>query len=456
LRALIDSSVSLARDIPRAPPSIPPEIPMRRLAFVLAVPAFFTALAFLAPPEAAAQQPLHVFLDAARDGSLDLRQSRASHAQARATVDQARARLLPNGAIQGSYTRNEYLVEFEFPPGSGDFATIQAQDQLAATFVINVPIIDVAGWAQYFQTEEIAAAADAQVDLTQQNVEVGVVQLWHQLVATRAFVDASQRSIAVAEAAHRNATARLEVGAASPLELARATAELERARHTLADAELQTALAGRNLQNVTGLSPDDTVVVLDDDGHEERPLSEFLGHVDSLPLVRAARRQRSAADTGRTGAWLAFAPTVSGQLLERVTNASGFGPSSQWQATLTATWSLDFARPATVMAQDAALDVATVQLEGAEQRAQTAIFEAWHRVRAARAQLLSARAAEEATTRAAEDARALYEAGAATQLDQIQAERDRFGAEVARIQATANLRVARAALRLQSGLALAR
>ena len=429
---------------------------MRRLAFVLAVPAAFAVVAVFGPSEAAAQQPLHVFLDAASDGSLDLRQSRASHAQAEATVHQARARLLPNGAITGSYTRNEVEVSFEFPPGSGNLATIQAYDQVAATFVLNVPLIDVAGWAQYFQTEEMAGAADAQVDLTQQNVEVGVVQLWHQLVATRALLDAAQRSIEVAESAHRNASARVEVGAAAPLELFRATAELERARQVLADAELQSALAARNLQNVTGLTPDDTVAALDDDGHEERPLPEFLGHADELPLVRAARRQRSAAETGRTGAWLAFAPTVSGQLVERVTNASGFGPNSQWQATLNATWSLDFARPAAVMAQDAALDVANVQLERAEQQAQTAIFEAWHRVRAARAMLASARAAEEATTRAAADARSLFEAGAATQLEQIQAERDRFSAEVSRIQATANLRVARAALRLQSGLALER
>jgi outer membrane protein TolC len=103
------------------------------------------------------------------------------------------------------------------------------------------------------------------------------------------------------------------------------------------------------------------------------------------------------------------------------------------------------------MVQDAIATGADVELDRAEQQARTAIFEAWHRVRTAIVQRNAAVAAEAASERALRNATARFEAGTSSQIEQIQAQRDRFGAQVARIQATANLRVARAALRLRSG-----
>src|SRR5690606_12405966 len=108
--------------------------------------------------------------------------------------------------------------------------------------------------------------------------------------------------------------------------------------------------------------------------------------------------------------------------------------------------------PARIGTATAALEGAEVRAERAVQQVETAIFEAWQRVEASRASAEAAIAALEASRRAAADARARYEAGAGTQLEQIQAERDLFQAEVAHIQAIANLRVARAVLRIRSGM----
>jgi outer membrane protein TolC len=66
----------------------------------------------------------------------------------------------------------------------------------------------------------------------------------------------------------------------------------------------------------------------------------------------------------------------------------------------------------------------------------------------------AAEAALAASARAELDARARFEAGAGTQIEAILSERDRFSAEVGRIQALAELRVARAALRTRAGLPL--
>ncbi len=66
----------------------------------------------------------------------------------------------------------------------------------------------------------------------------------------------------------------------------------------------------------------------------------------------------------------------------------------------------------------------------------------------------SARTGREAAAHAADLARKSYQAGTVTQLELLQALRDSFSAEVARIQADADLVNARAQLRLAAGHSL--
>jgi outer membrane protein TolC len=60
----------------------------------------------------------------------------------------------------------------------------------------------------------------------------------------------------------------------------------------------------------------------------------------------------------------------------------------------------------------------------------------------------AARSESKAAARAVDRARDRYANGAGTQIELVQAERDAFAAEVARIQADADLSYARAALKL--------
>ena len=60
--------------------------------------------------------------------------------------------------------------------------------------------------------------------------------------------------------------------------------------------------------------------------------------------------------------------------------------------------------------------------------------------------------ARSALRRASQDAHARYEAGAATQLEVITADRDLLQAEEARIAAIADLRIARQTLRIRAGM----
>ncbi|MGE0788666.1 MAG: TolC family protein [Sandaracinaceae bacterium] len=401
---------------------------------------------------AAAQQPLAQFLEAAQHGSLDLREARATLDQARSQTDEARARLLPSAMATAGYARNEIEVAPSFMAGGMTVqAVIQPYDQLDARFQLTVPILDLAAWTAFFQSEELGNAADARVDVAEQGVRIAVVQLYYQVVGARALVDASERNLAAAQESRDAMAARVEVGQAAPLELARAEAELARARQSLAAAQLGATLAAHNVEDLTGLTPSPTRVELTDELTPEAPLETFSRNVSSLPTVRAAQRDVQVAERGETAAWLALLPTVAGTATERVTNAAGFGPNSQWTLSITATWQLDFGRPAAIGTRGASRTAAEVRLERAQQQARTAIFEAWHRVQAAIASAEAARTAEQASRRASEDARARFESGVGTQLEQIQADRDLFSSEVQAIQATADLRVARAVLRLRSG-----
>lgn len=408
----------------------------------------------LAPSAAFAQQPLESFLEAAQDGNLDLQAARAALAQSRSQVDEARARLLPSASATGTYTRNEreVIIQLPNPGGAPREAVIMPYDQLEGRFTVAVPILDLSAWASFLSAEASADAVSGRTDNVEREARATVVVLWHQLVGSRMVVGAAQRSLAVAEQSRANAAARVEVGAAPQLELDRAEAEVQRARQALAEAELGAVLSARNLRNATGLEPSDRVVQLVDDLAPEPELQRYLAELEQHPLIRAARSDTLAAERGEHAAWLSLAPTVSGQFTERVTNAAGFGPSNQWLAGITATWQLDFGRPAAIGTRGAAAERARIGLEQARQQVETQIFEAWQRVATARARAEAAQAALTATQRASQDAHARFETGAATQLDVIQTERDLFTAEVQTIQAIADLRVARALLRIRSGV----
>lgn len=393
---------------------------------------------------------LEELISAAHEENADLAAARAALSQARSQADEARARLLPSFVATGSYQRNEIQVQVQLAPDR--VAVISPYDQLDARFALNVPILDLSSWASFFAAEASGDAASERADQAVDDIEVAVTQLYYQLVAGRAMMESAERSRVVAEQALAFATARREAGVAPISEVARAEAEALRARQMLQEAELQVTLAQRNLVNLTGvdLSGRALATLEGGEGNAPEPLESYLDEIDELPSTRAARQDVLGAERSLHAAWFALAPTVSGSAAERVTNAAGFGPSAQWTLNVTATWQLDFGRPAAIGTRDATLSAARARLERAEQQARLQIEDAWHRASALGARLQTAEAVLIASTRAAEDTRARYEVGVASQLELVQAERDLFSAEVSRTQARADLAVARATLRIRS------
>ncbi|MGD8862912.1 MAG: TolC family protein [Myxococcales bacterium] len=411
--------------------------------------------------EAHAQQPLSQFLSAARTRALDVRQARAALEQARSQTAEARGRLLPNVVGQASYQRNSPVVAVTVPTGMVDGmgspvtrqAVITPADQYGAVATATVPLIDLAAWNALATAGANADAAEADAAAVQEEVTIAVVELWYRLVGQRALVEAAERNLAVTRERREATAAQVEVGVAGQLELSRAEAELARAKQTLTEAQLQATLSARGLQDLTGLAPDASRATVEMGAGEPEPALDPARRdsVNERPAVRAARARERAADIAADGAWLSLLPTVAANGLARWNNAAGFGQKDSYYLGVSATWTLDFVKPARVGTAAAALDGAEVASDRAQQQAATALFNAWQRVKTSRASVEASLAAQTASQRAVHDAEARYQNGAATQLDLIAAQRDAFQADVAVIQAVATLHVARAVLGVRSG-----
>lgn len=404
---------------------------------------------------ASALQPLQDFLSSARSKGLENKEANAATAQREAEADQAWGRVLPAITARGTYTHNDPEVAIcQKPTGCTDAEkiVITKGDQLDSSVSLEVPLVDVAGWSRVAAARSTAKAAALRAQATAQDTDRALAQRYFQAIAAHALLDAANRAVLAAEAAQKVAVLREGAGTTSSLETDRAAAEVARSTQSVADAELLRVVSRRALESTSGLKPSDGAPALADDLKDEAALDTWEKDAKDTPAVRAAQLEKEAAESSATAAWAALLPTVSATATERATNATGFsGKIFSSAIGLTATWRLDLVGIRGVAAQGAATEASAIRKERAERDAKDKVFEAYQQVVAQIAKSKAARAQVKAAAHAAEVAQDRYAQGAGTQLDVIQADRDAFQAEVARIQADADLAFARVSLRLAAG-----
>ena len=409
--------------------------------------------------DALALQPLDEFLAGARTSSPDNLEARALRTQSGAEATSALGRALPGVELRGTYTRNEFESTLELPAQGGGLpsrVTVVPKDQLDAVATLDVPLVDLSAWARIAASRTSARAAGSEAAATDLRVQSAVAQDYHQLVANLALLGATRRSLAVAREGLRIAESRHGAGAVAPLDVDRARAEVERNVQQLASVELDVSVVARSLESATGLTPQlDGEVSLADDLHEEPPLETFRPADERIPRVAAAVQGRAAADERARAQRLSLAPRLSGVVSQRWTDAEGFvGRDAWWQAVIGLTWTFDLTTLGDIRAQGAAAAAARAREQRERLAAHDDIHRAWMAVRTNVARSRSAEVQAEVSARAAERALSRYQAGEAAQLDLLQAQRDAFAAEAARIQAYADLVNARAQLRLAAGESL--
>jgi outer membrane protein TolC len=414
----------------------------------------------LAAGPAAGLQPLETFLRGASTSGPDNREARATAESQRAQATAALGRLLPGISLRGTYTRNQYESRVTLPAdGAARSVTLTPQDQLDGIATLSVPLVDLASFARLGSARASAASAAEQSRATELVTEALVTQDYFQLVADLGLVEAARRALDVSRAGLAVTEERLRAGSAARLDVDRARADVERQVQQLASAELQRELASRSLASRSGVVPavdhGAGAPPLADDLHEEPPLETFQSPDPELPSLAAAIAARRAQEAQARAQRLTLAPALSGSITERATNAIGFaGRELSYQGVLALAWSFDLTTVANIRAQDALAAAAAAREERARLAARDSIHRSWNTVRTGIARSRSARAELEASARAAELARDRYAVGAATQLDLLQAQRDAFAAEVARVQADADLANARAQLRIAAGQSL--
>jgi outer membrane protein TolC len=420
----------------------------------------FLVLGAAARP-AYALQPLEEFLSHAHTWNPQNRAAQATAAQRDAEISVQTGGLLPSLTATGTYTRNQYEVTTDalIPAGSlpagisFPSTVIQPQNQLDASIQLQVPIINIATWDRRKVAKSVLESALANDQNTELQVQKSVVRDYYTLLGDQAVVLAATHQLDVTRDNLKLARDRADNGVGSQLDVQRAIADQAKAEQSLTSARLNVTDTERDLFSLSGLQPEPTTSFPEDDLHEEAPLASWSTGLDALPSVRTAAADRQTAEGQASVAKRAWLPTVTGTAQEKFTNATAFigGHSAVYALLLTAQWKLDTTISPQVRAQNAAADAASANEERAKIAAQDAIFRDWQQIRADIESARSARAQVTATKLAASLAQDRYENGIATQLDVLQARQDAFSAEVARIQADADLAYARAAIRLDSG-----
>jgi outer membrane protein TolC len=417
--------------------------------------ALCTAAASLVASPARALQPLETFLSAARERNPDAQQARATLDQQDAEAFTALGRQLPGVSLRANYYRNQYQTQIVL---EGKEIPVQPQDQWLGTATLIVPLIDLASFQRIAAARTNTESYARRLEATRLGVESQTVQDYYQLLANLALVGTAKNYLEVSRTNLRLTETKLRARAATRLDVDRAMADVEAQVQQLASANLAVALVARDLQSTTSIAPDiSSAPELTDDLHPEQDLSSFEAGLESVPSVAAAATATQAAQQLATSQKLALLPTIAGSFTEYNTNAPGFEPSHwYWQAAVTASWLFDLTNVGNIRSFNAAATATQAAEEKTRLVAGDAIHRYWQTVAAGIAQSRSARAGRDAAVHASEQARVQYQAGSATQLDLLQAQRDAFQAEVTRIQTDANLINARAQLRLASGWSLLR
>jgi outer membrane protein TolC len=447
---------------------------MRRAMVVMA--------ALLSQAALAQWAPLKAHLDAAETENVDRRLAAEQKARARGEYDAAWTGLLPTLSASGGWTHNQFDAVFSQPVVDASTGlpracmsdancganqtcsatrmcqqrlTIVPKDQLDAVLRFEVPLINTSTWLRSMAANAAQRAAAERELSTRDQVRRGVVQAFYGYAGALNVRKAAAKSLAVAEEQARLTDIRFKAGALTELETLRAQAEVARNKQVVADAETLVVNSRQSLSTLSGLAPQLELELPADDERPEPAVDELVRGVERLPAVLAADHDATAAGHVATASRLALVPLVTAQFTERLTNATGFqGSASLYNLGLTFAWRLDVPTFMNMNVQSRLTQTARLGAEKVRLIARDTILADAQRFSAALVKIQAARAQVTAAQRAATVATDRYNAGAATQLDLISAERDLFGAEVNLIQARGELAQARLVLRLSAGLPL--
>ena len=369
----------------------------------------------------------------ARAQNPTLAQAKAEIARAEGVLRAQRAPVLPTLTANGTYTRldNDRLIATT--PGQPP-RVVAGANQVFANVALAVPLVNVAGWLLWGQSEDNVEVARVTADDARRTLAVATARAYLTVLAAHRVVEASEQAVTTAQGHADFATKRFRGGLGRSTDVVRAEqevavsdAQLEVARAQLARAQeaLGVLVAVDGPVNVRGELPSPELPTM------QRAEREAL---DKRQDVRAAaERSRTTARVARDS-WAEHLPTLTGTFAPFYQDPPTIvNPQLGWQAQLVLTLPLydGGARYGRREQREAAAEQARAGLEQVRRQALSDVrvsYVAMDRADGAlRASQRSASLAKEAL-----DLTTLsYEAGAATNLELIDAERRLRDAQIA-------------------------
>jgi outer membrane protein TolC len=347
--------------------------------------------------------------------------------RARALVEQARSTSLPTLSANATYTHLDGDRKL-------DGVVILPQDQINANLLLSVPLVQTRGWVQWSHAKDSVDVARLSAAEVKRQLAIAVARTYLSVIAQRRVLEVTERSRATADAHFKFAHQRFAGGYGTRVDEARAAQELAT---DVSHVEAATGQLTRLREALGVLVGADHALDAGDEPAEvalpavDQALREAE---DTRTDVKLQKRRLEAATRVVRDDWADYLPSLVGSLSpffqDPITSTI---PEQGWQALLMLTWPLyDGGLRYGLAKERAALEhEAQAQLEGTRRQAAADVRAADEDVRRQTASLAAAQSAGKYATDALSLTTLAYRAGASTNIEVIDAERQARDAETA-------------------------
>jgi outer membrane protein len=366
--------------------------------------------------------------------------------RADALLRQARANIFP----QASGTMNTAVST---PILTFNGADLTPRTQLTATAPVSQWLFAPVQWALRTQAADNKVVAQRTLDEAKRQIALSAAEAFLTIIAERRLVEVSQVAVDTAKAHYDYAHQLQEKGAGSRLNELRAQRDFSTDQATLENARIGVYRA----QEALGvLLAADAPIDVADEPALALPITPDTApaRVGERPDVKLAIAREQAARRVVTDSWKEYLPTVKGSFTPQYLNPSTlFSPTWSTRTVIGVDVNIFDSGLRAARKAERAADFSRVQFEGIQTRRQAAseIRTADEAVRIAERAVSATRAAADQARQVVDITNVAFRAGATTNIEVIDAQREARDADNAAASAEDTLRRARLDLLVSTG-----
>lgn len=375
-------------------------------------------------------------------------------AQAEGTLTKAWAAFLPRAQVQAQYTILDQERSADF---AGQALVLQPQTSLSGSGTVSLPLFHYESFPNLGNARAGREAARLGLEEARRQVQLGIARAYYAILSAHRFRDLQVLARANAAEHLHDAEDRLAAGVGLRLDVTRAAMEVEQASSSIIAAQ---ALEDDAYEALGALLASEAPFRV-----EEPPAPATPAPVDALVQravaertdQRLARLQTEIADRNVTAAWGAFVPSLDlafNLTYQEFVGQLGGGDHVNWNVVFVLNVPIydGGVRYGTLEERRSALRAAELREQELAQNASVEVRKAHRAWRTSLAKVDTARRQVSLAEEALRLAEAGYEAGASTNLEVVDAQRQKRDADANLLVASYDSQVALATLLLSTGL----